>query len=198
MKKVSPSEVVVILLILLTNVGFANDSNKSSFFQNLEIGFKFDKNINRNTFHKFWRPEQGIEGFVETLFYYGHVQIGLQFIPYTSKSHQIPNYNSVYFSLGYGKEWTLPLGIYWFNCVKIGNYLMIFEYGEFGDPSKTESEFSSGLMSRMSYQIHKKLRINISTSYMVIYTYKRIELTFISLGTSYSIKTPKWIQDFLK
>ncbi|MEE9166433.1 MAG: hypothetical protein V3U24_03090 [Candidatus Neomarinimicrobiota bacterium] len=197
MNKSPPSGVIVALSFIIANLGFSYALNKSEAFQTLELGLTVDKNVNRSTFHDFWKPDLGIETFVKTPFYQGDVEIGFQFISYMAKANRIPDYKSVYIYLGYGKEWRLPSRVYWFNGFKIGNYLMIFEGGKLGDPSKTESEFSADLVSRMSYPIHKTLRISVSTSYMIIYTHKRIEFAFISVGTSYSIKTPKWIRDFL-
>lgn len=196
-KKLSRLKLTVFLSFLLACSGSTYALDKTKAFQTLKIGFKVDKNINRNTFHDFWKPGCGIEGIIQTPFYYGDVQIGIQFIPYTSKTNQIPNYQSVYIYLGYGKEWVLPFRFYWFNGFKFGNYFMIFEETKLGNPAKTESEFCADLMFCISYPIRKKLRISASSSYMVIYTHKRIELTFISFGTSYIIKTPKWIYDFL-
>ena len=50
-------------------------------FETLDIGLQYIANTNRNELHDYWKPRQGVAGFLVTPFYYGYAQAGVQVLP---------------------------------------------------------------------------------------------------------------------
>jgi hypothetical protein len=188
----------IILFVLTPGKNELHAQSKTQAFDSFKIGLKFITNTNRNTFHNYWNPEKGFECFAEMPFYYGSVQAGVHVFLYNDKDNDIPEFLTRYFYLGWGKELPLPLKINWFNGFRVGSYQMIFDDDEINETQIMESELGAGLSSRLSYPVYKKLMVGISVSYIAVFTYKKVELTFISVGADYTFTTPKWIKDILE
>jgi len=190
-----PPRLILIALSPLLLGGYL-PAQSAKPFDTLEIGLHCAVNTNRNRFHDYWKPRQGVAASLATPFYYGQVRAGIQMYPFYGRDAGISNFTSAFIYLGWGLEWTLPHKFDWFNGFSIGNNLMIFADAE--RESKYESELSASINSSLSYTIHDRWAICLAGHYQIIFTYKRIKLLFLSMGLSHSVSTPKWLREFLE
>lgn len=191
----APSLPILLLLPLLILLGglFAQTAKP---FETLDIGLQYVANTNRNVFHDYWAPGRGIDAFIETPFYYGTMQAGLHAFPFYGLETSISDFQTVFVYLKWGKRWSLLNKLDWFGRVGVGSNIMIFEKG--WSYSRYENELGMSLDSGVSYPVYRNIAFNFSGSYNVIFTHKRIKLTFISAGLSYSVSTPRILREFLE
>ncbi len=183
-------------LILLTS-SHPVSAHKSDAFDSLQIGLQYVSNTNRGTFHDFWKQTIGFEGFVEMPFYLGDVQVGVQVLSYTGNQLGVPGFQNLFIYAGWGKRWALPTRLSCFAGLSIGNNIMIFER-EAAKSYRLETEYGVNLNARLGYRIYEKWSIDISGSYLVVFTHKQIRLAFLSAGISRSFGMPKWLKEFLR
>ena len=191
--------ITILGLFLFSNDSLiAKDNNRA--FDSLKIGLKFLKNTNHNIFHDIWKPNTGVEGFIETPFYFGTIQAGIQFMSFTSELETIPNFQSFLYYIQWGKMIETPFKINWTNSVRFGSYAMRIDETHFPNSLGiiTENELAVGLDSQLDYSYLNNWSLNLSTTYLVVYTHKRIKLLFVSLGFTRSFRTPTWLKEFLK
>ncbi|MCK4653685.1 MAG: hypothetical protein KAU01_04500 [Candidatus Cloacimonetes bacterium] len=169
-------------------------------FSSINAGLQYKLNTNRNSFHDFWKHDIGIKGFIETPFYFGCIQAGIQMDSFLRINYKVYDFQTVNLYVGWGKKWLLPYNFKCFTGFNIGNALMIFdeEKNQYEDQYNIEQELRTGIELYFSIPIQKKMDIYLTESYSVIYTYHRIRLNFISVGISYSFTTPKWFREFMK
>lgn len=191
----APSQPILLLLPLLIFLGglYAQTAKP---FETLDIGLQYVANTNRNEFHDYWEPRQGVAGLLVTPFYYGYAQAGVQILPYSGKGGGLPDFTNAFIYLGWGVKWSLASKLDWFNSLNIGNNLMVFAKAE--RQAITESELGIGFNSCLSYHVNKRWAVCISGFSEIIFTHKRIKLTFISAGLSYSVSTPRFLREFLE
>ena len=187
--------IIFISLNLTTVISLYAQQQKP--YETLEVGLNYIENSNRNLFHQYWEPMSGVGGFWEMPYYFGSVKAGI----YTFSCHAIKNSVSDFFIAYIYAGWDFKLLLFsrlnWYNGVSIGNNQMRFEDEDFSG-FKDESEFGITYDSRLNFPVYKKLSINLSVSRLLIFTHKRIKLTFVAAGISYSFITPKWLQEFMK
>ena len=188
---------IVIFISLNFSDGIFLYAQKPEPYETLETGLKYIKNSNRNLFHKYWEPMSGFGGFLEMPYYFGNIKAGINVFPCYAKKSGISNFQIAYVYAGWDFKLLLFSRIGWYNGVSIGNNRMDFDdedYGGFED----ESEFGITYDSRLCFPINKNLFVNLSGCRLLIFTHKRIRLTFLSAGFSYSFTSPRWIQEFMK
>ena len=180
-------------------------------FDSLQIGLQYIANINRNSFHDFYEPGKGIEGFVEMPFYYGDMQAAVQILSYSAKKKGMPSneakgkvqgFHSIFTHLKWGKKYSLPHGVGWFIGIGIGLCAFLTNRPTWSDLYEvtqfTETELSACLNSHLSYPIYQNWTMRFEGSYNRIFTYKQIDLAYFSIGIGYSFATPKWMKNFLE
>jgi len=190
---ISPPLTVITVLLLMVDSPRAQSMEA---FDSLEIGVHYVVNTNRNVFHDFWAPGQGIDAFIETPFYYGAVQAGLHAFPFYGQETGVSDFQIIFVYLKWGKRWSLLNKLDWFNHISIGSNIMIFEKG--WGYNRYENELGMGFDSGVSYPVYRNTAINLSGSYNIIFTRTRIKLAFVSAGMSYSLSTPGWLKAFLE
>ena len=178
-------------------------ARQAEAFEALEIGIHYIANVNRNLFHDFYEPGWGVEGFVETPFYYGDIQTAIQFMPFAAReSSSAQDFHGVFAHLKWGKQHALPYGARWFTGVGVGLYGFVPRDSSLSGPSElahfTETELSASLDSRLSRPIRGRWTIGLGGSYSRVFTYKPIHLAIFSAGIGYAFKTPVWLREFLK
>ncbi len=171
---------------------------EKKIFETLNINLNFVFNTNRNTFHRYWEGDEGIEALVESPFYHGNIQSGIHISQYSAKQPDIPGFSSMFFYLGWGKGVIHSLNLTWSNGFRVGMFFMYFDEKETNKDSKRENELGFGINSRLQYKLKKNWFINLSGYYRVIFTRKRIYHTYIAIGSGYSFTTPKWLRELLE
>ncbi len=166
-------------------------------FSEIEVTVQLTHNINKTTFHNYWKIENGFNVSYKTPFYIGDLLVGGSYLPYKSKIHSKPNYQSYFIFSG----WLYNLNI--LNIIKLspgikfGNYLMNFEI-ILEDNEKFESEICLEYFCNLQYQINSSTNLNFEISKETVYTYKPLKFIFIKAGIGLKIEKPKWFEGFFK
>lgn len=166
-------------------------------FTTMSLSLSYTINVNHNQFHDYWRPGQGVNLAIQTPFHWGVVQAGLQYVPH--RSHTItPSFDSYYLFLGWGFPFQLLRRIHWLNALQAGNYYMVFDDSQINVTQRHESELGMALYSVLSWRIYKQFHSYGAVRYLKVFTYKHLELTYLSFGVAYVLKTPGWLIRVLK
>ena len=194
---------VIFLLLFLISSEQLICSVHNNPFNSLSISIQLIQNINRNIFHDFYEPKNGIKTSITTPFYWGDIQGSLQVVPYYNKGQSDANFTGIEPNLKWGKQLYLSDKLRWFNGGGIGWYIFYFSEESYSsddyfNPSIRESELSRDYVSQLNYSISEIVNINLCIRYDIISTYKKIYLTNTSLGISYLLRTPDWIKIFLE
>ena len=195
-----PLAVLVSLFFLLHSQTYSieKESSLDNAFSTIEISMASVFNGNQNQFHDYWEPSTGLELQFEMPFYFGQFEIGMQAANNKGRNEQLPDYLSVNSFIGWGYQTKLSSKFGWYLGFRLGNYYMNFDDDAIAVELKTESEFAVGLKSRIHFMFNKNMSLQLSGLYTTIYTNKRIELSFISVGISKKFVTPLWLRKFLK
>jgi len=188
------------LLTILINVFCSYPTlaqDNSDAFTTMKLGIDFVKNSNDNLFHEYWVPGQGLEVYGQMPFYFGQIEGGIHFVPYENRV-TVPEFLSFYYYLAWGESLSFPKHFSWYNGSRIGSYNMKFDDTKINETQRSESELCFGLQSKISYLILCDFEVELSAIYLKVFTYKRVELAFISAGLSYHFSTPLWIREIFE
>ncbi len=186
---------LTLLLLALPGSNLLGASNEYPF-DTIEIGLKYVVNTNRNVLHDYWAAGRGVNAFIETPFYFGSVQVGVQAFPFYARDEGISDFQDIYVYLNWGLSWAPVYKLEWFNYIGVGSHIMVFEREV--DYERYESELGLCLGASMSYPVRQNLAVHLAGSYNLIFTHKRIKLLFLSVGISHSLATPGWLKGFLE
>lgn len=191
------SKTVYFLLFLLFVPSFLYGQNNRKTFKTISISANYLQNSNRNLFHNYWKPANGIDFQIETEFYLGKAELGVQLSLIKTQKSIYPEYKSAYLYFGWSWDQTISQKIHLYSGFQLGHYFMYFKDNSIDINLRSESEFGVGFKTGLKLNLGSNLFINISGRYQVIYTYHRIHLYYISLGFGKSFDTPKWLRKFL-
>lgn len=178
-----------ILFLLIVVLSWPASAQKKAFS---ELDFHFHKieNIsNQDAFFRYWKAGSGFSGAVNSPFYFGRAELGLEYHKYPVKIEGIPMMEAFYFYSG----WSYPLEKAGFSLspgVRLGNYRMIFddESSPFRSESD-ESEFSTGFTIDAQYIISNKIGISLSASHTTVHTYNKLYIMYVGGGLVFRIQT---------
>jgi hypothetical protein len=193
------TSLVIILSLLLFYPRLHAQNNEA--FESFNIGSNYIYNVNSKTLNDFYSTGSGFELYFSSPFYFGNVRTGFSYLPFSGRSEIYPDYNSFFISIQWGYGIELPLNIIFSLNAITGINLLEFDKSELlliSPGEFSEIEFFSGLNSELSYRVFGGWHINISTSYLAIFTNKEINLLNISFGISRSFTSPKWLKEFLE
>ena len=185
-----------LFLILAVQPAYAQTDTKA--FQNATFSVSPTFNTNRNSFHDYWEPGTGFNLNARMPFYAGEVHLGAAALPYSGKADEQPDYWSIYMYLGWGASLSVFDNFRLGAGVKAGSYQFRFDEEEELKHRKSETEFCAGLFSDLNWAFHDDWAINLSGSYLKIYTAKRIKLVYLSAGISRRFDLPGWLTGLLQ
>ena len=165
-------------------------------FDSLLISIQIIQNVDRNIFHDFYEPKNGIKTSITTPFYWGEIQASLQVLPFSNKEQSYADFTGIHPNLKWGKQLYLSDRLRLFNGGGIGWYM--FYFSDKIVIGQIESELSTSYISKLSYLVHKKISLSFDISKVTIFTYKNIDLIHISIGINYLTKSPGWMKLFLR
>ena len=171
---------VIFLLLFLISSEQLICSVHNNPFDSLSLSIQLIQNLNRNIFHDFYEPRNGIKTSITTPFYWGDIQGSLQVMPYYNKGQSDADFTGIHANLKWGKQLYLSDKQRWFNGGGIGWY--IFYFSDEIVVGKIESELSTSYMSQLSLLVHKNISLSFEISKDTIFTYKKIDLVHISIG----------------
>lgn len=172
--------------------------NCSSAFETFSIGIHYQSNINSNDFHKYWRSDGGIEGYLSTPFYFGETQFGITYTSFSARSADQPDFSSLLFYLQWGYKFSLPLNLSVALNTSAGLFQMNFDDSDLTVDTGllTERELAIGLIALLGYSLYTDLQLNLQLSYYNVFTKKNIQLVNLGFGVSKTFSSPQWLKDF--
>lgn len=197
------------LLCLLCNISIPHANSQNSAFQELSVGINLGQEIGGNELLKSWETEPGIHFNIQTPFFTGTIDGGIRHSRFNS-SPDFPTYSdfqSTYLYLGWGYSFDLSERFSTGPVLRFGNTFYKFDEAKlYPSPNSDwaynfdtrESEFSYEVLLRSEYQILQRWKAHAEISYNRTLTYHPVQLTFLTVGFSYSFDTPSWFQNVLK
>ena len=167
-------------------------------YSDITIGIRYSNNVNRNRLHNGWSPQDGLNGYVTTPFYFGKLQGGLRIIEFEAKTEDIPDFNSWYIYAGWGKEMNVFEKLEIYGSVNAGSFQMNFNDPSLADELTNESEFAIEISTSFSYPVIRNLFATVSGTYQHVFTHNELNLYFLEAGLQYRFKSPQWLKDFLR
>ncbi|MCP4704100.1 MAG: porin family protein [candidate division Zixibacteria bacterium] len=186
---------LLIFIVFIPSVLYGQDS--TNVFRTISISADYLNNSNHNIFHNYWKPTNGIDLNAKTEFYWGKIELGAQLFSINTQNIEQPDFVAVNMYIGWGLEHKLTSKLFLNSSFTVGNYFMNFDENNIDDNLKSESEFSFGLKAGLKYIFRNNMFLNLSGRYQIIYTFHRIELTYISIGLGKSFDMPDWLEEFL-
>jgi hypothetical protein len=198
MKQLQSSALLLAFLILSTAPRGAGAQAAGGEFERITVGFGLLMQLNTTPIDEAWEPGAGVESHIETPFYLGRVQAGIQILPYSTIRPDMPDYRSRFFFL----DWRLPLRLArrlrWSNGLRFGIVQM-----DFDDPSATwhdrvDHELGAGPVTALEYEILDGWILSVTAARRKVYLSDPIEQTLLHLSIGRSLATPRWLLEFLR
>lgn len=166
-------------------------------FSTLEVALGGTTNLNETTFHEYWRPGQGAELSLSTLFYVGEAEAGAALHRYDAHA-DVPRFDALFAFVGWGVALQPVPWIGWYNGLRVGNYRMAFEDDTDFPGVRNESELTLALHSRLDLSPGRGWTIFGGATLQQTYTFIRLRYVYATGGIRYAFETPAWLQTFLK
>ncbi len=183
------------LLLCISNFSLVNGQEA---FSRLSFGINILMNNPDKDFDRYWNSDLGIEGRMETPFYFGDLQAGGFFLPFKSRKNEQPDFNSYFIFLGWGKRVNLPLKTFFYSSIKAGSFVMNFNLDSLGSTQKIESELGLSLKGGIGINLFSPLQAYAGIEALHVFTRHKLSFVLFSAGLSYTITTPVWLKDFLE
>ena len=135
---------------------------------------------------------------MEMPFYTGDIRAGLQLFQFNGRSETYPDYLVSFLYIGWGVKIPLISQLDWFNGIRLGSYQMRFDDTDINPTQRVESELGIGFDSGLNLKMSSNWRCQMGVGYIVVFTYKKLELLNFSVGISYTFNAPAWLTEFLK
>jgi len=154
--------------------------------------------INRTLLDDAWNPPWGIAGFIETPFYFGTVQAGVEMLSYGQRNQQVPDFHVQFFFLDWRAHVRLPWRLHWSNGVRFGLYQFLFDDKGVSVYQRVERELSAFLVTGIQHDFSAKWTVHLTASYGTVFLSEPLRQAFVSVSVSRSFVTPAWLRDLLK
>lgn len=190
---------MIMILIMSPGSGVTESRAQSDqAFKCTTLSLQGFYNTNANEFHQFWHPGQGLGIAVTFPFYLGQFMAETNALEFHGRNSSITDFRTFQIYAGWGQSVTILPRVKWLNGIALGNNFMVFAAGDASRGVKTESEFGLTLKSQLDYFIGPNWSVTAGLQRQLLFTYKRIRLTFVSLAFSYSFNTPHWLKEFMR
>ncbi len=185
---------LVILLMPLIISGSLSAAGPQPF-STLKIQLQTAVDASRNRLHRYWQPAPGVGATVSTPFYFGEVEIAIRTLYYASSVKDVPGFQSTFGYLGWNTRLDLPWGWELAGGVGLGDIHLDFGKDEV---NPMEEELCVRAAARLERPIRNDYMFTIEVSRELVFTYRRINLTFISAGVGRTIPAPGWFREFMR
>jgi len=174
--------------------------NERAPFSTLEVGVGYLTNANHNRFHEFYETGSGIEASVRTPFYYGDLQVALQSVSFSTRSEEAAqDFNTIGADIRWGPSLALPYRLSAAVGFGAGFYAFLPDNPSLGGfAHHTETELSAALFAQLRYPLTQKWALNTELTLTRLFTFRHIDLAYVSMGLAYRFSTPCWLRTFLE
>ena len=191
---------LAVLFFLLACSDTSLSAETSQPFSNLRIGFSGSMDVANGTLGDYYSPEPGFELHLQMPFYKGVMLIGHRRMRYKADGPNRPDMKSAYTSFGWGYEFQLPLHAAFIAGAAFGSFTMNGDEDQLPSYEKrwAETEYGTSLEADLRWSFSRNISLHVTGSHVVIYTMKRLHMTYITAGLSYKMTAPKLLREFLQ
>lgn len=147
--------------------------------------------------HEYWESGYGGEVSITTPFYLGDLDAGVSVHRYEPLSSRVPRFDALLVHLGWGFNWELVPGLFWYNGFRLGNSRMTFD-ADTVPGIRNESELLLAAHTRATVHLFRNTGVYASAHLAQTYTFIRFRTLYVSAGLVTSFRTPGWLQTFLR
>lgn len=173
-------------------------AQKNELFSQLEFELSASRNLYNPNLKNYWEPSTGFNlgGFLPL----GNVKFGagIQYLPFEGSYYIYPDFKTIFLYSNLALENRIYSDIKMGFGISAGSYLMDFEDQNSNEYENTESEFGVGIFHYFSIPVFKELSIKVQSSFLTVFTKKKIRLFNAEIGLNYRMNSPEWIKDLLK
>lgn len=185
---------LVVLLMPLCIPGSLSAADPQPF-SSLQVQLQTAVDVSRNRLHRYWQPATGVGLVVSTPFYFGAVEVAIRTLYYRSTAQNVPGFQSMFGFLGWSSGLDLPADWRLVGGLGIGDNHLYFGRDVV---NPLEGELCTRTMVRLERPIGERYLFTLTASREIVFTYRRIKLTFIAAGIGGRIAAPGWFQEFLR
>lgn len=160
------------------------------------LSLHVSQNVNKNQFHTYWRPLTGFAFYWAMPFYFGEIEAEIGYYPFAAHTRSQPDFTMVTTALFWGVR------RYPAERVSIaGGFQFGMGYMRFGSDSpfdSLESEFFIAPAVNLRYHIHPNWYLTVRAQHKRVFTYHRLDLSYIGFGAGRQFRTPQRLRNFLK
>ncbi len=156
-------------------------------------------NVNDTRFHRYWQPQPGIAVRWAMPFYFGEIEAEAGFHTFSARDEAQPGFHMASLSVGWGLRHHFKERISAMAAFHFGTDTMRFGSGSgSGSPfSGLETEFSITPAAELRYHIHPDWFLTMRAGHKRVFTYHRMDLTYLSVGAGFRFATPGRLRNIL-
>ena len=166
-------------------------------FETLDLGLSLQTDVNRGLLHRWWSPGPAVGLGVSAPFYVGDIELGAQYAHPTARRQDVPGFRSLFVYAGWGGGHRLGAGVSARGGLRIGIMAMRFDGDSLPSYRTRESELGVAARAALRWMPAGAWFAEGSASYQSIFTQRRMEQVFLSVGIGRRFATPAWLRDFL-
>ncbi len=159
------------------------------------ISLNFISNINDTRFHRFWKPQSGLAVRWSMPFYFGEIEAEAGFYSFSALSEAQPDFFMATTALGWGLRRQVTERLSGLTAFRFGMGYM--QFGTGSPFTGLESEFFIAPVAELRYHIHPHWYLAARAEHKRVFTYHRLDLTYISFGTGFRFPTPRILRSLL-
>lgn len=187
----------IVVWLLLGTIADVAAAQYRPAFSTVTIQGGLHENTNETLLHQYWRVDRGAEIVLSTPLHFGEGEVGGFVHTWHPASSAVPAFDAVLAFAGWAAVFEPIRFVQLQAGVRIGAHRMSFDYDTFKG-AQNETEVALGGQARLRIAPVPWAGVYVGASYMQTYTYVRMKLAYVSFGIHTTLKTPQWLQTFLR
>ncbi len=159
------------------------------------ISLNLASNINDTRFHRYWKAQPGLAIRWAMPFYFGEIEAEAGFYSFSAPGEAQPDFFMATTALGWGLRREMTERLSGLAAFRFGMGYM--QFGSGSPFSGLESEFFIAPAAELRYHIHPDWYLAARAEHKRVFTYHRLDLTYVSFGTGFRFPTPRPLRSFL-
>ena len=183
------------MLVLFAGTAVAATARQDAFSR-LDLRAGPSWNLGSDALSPEWERGLGVELGVDTPFYVGSLTAGIRLLAHPA-ALDVPDFRALAVWAGWGRS----LSVSRFRIgtdARLGNLRMSFDDPDAEPGIRNESEFTGAVTLWTDAAVGARSRLRLAWSAERTYTDPLLDLGYLSVSYVHSIRTPSWLEDFLK
>lgn len=186
-----------ISLLFIISILLCRDVSGEAFNRS-SLHLSYNLNTNRELYHQYWKPANGIEMTFRTDYYLGRLEVGYCYTKHHNLYPAQPPFASHYPFVGWINRLEIYKRLNLYAGPRIGSFFMTFDDDHTNAEEITELELALEMVAGVEIDIYDNFAAALALKQRIIFTREKIRLTFISIGLVYEFETPGWLKGFLR